>query len=1185
MATNQITGTVNNDILLDTVVDDEIFALAGNDKIETSSDSDIVHGDAGTDTLTFNYGDRNGDLEINLSNYDSATGDGLVYIQGYNPYFGNNVSFYSIEKLKLIGGDGNDSLGSYAYNNIDSDETIVGGAGDDYISTGQGSDVVDGGRGYDFLDLNFANSSSGVASNLSSNNSGEYVTNNNFVEFSNIEAVGIQGSSYNDVLVIPAEKSNGAYSISMPYIYGGDGFDEIVVDLSSSNEDLYIEDSAGLRISPDYINDLSTDSIESYNITSGRGNDEIRLEEYYGGYTSRDDVVDAGAGNDTISTAYGYDIIDGGSGYDILNLGYSLSYYSPSRITSSLSDSNSGEYISNEGTVEFTNIEAVNVYGSYEDDILAIPIGDNNPTGYIPFVDGGDGFDELVVNLSDRNSDLNFYFNSNYYDFNGDDVSVSGNLDISQLNNPTSNETINFNNIESFNFTGGRGDDNLDLGYNNVSDDTVNAGAGNDYISTGQGSDVVDGGSGIDLLNLDFSNVFGGVTSNFTSSNSGEYVGGDIVTDFKNIEAFNVFGSQYDDVLIARGVDNSTSNLTNFTPPFIDGNSGYDELVVDYSDRNSDLNFSFNSNYYDFNGDDVSVSGNLNISQLNNPTLNETINFNNIESFNFTGGRGDDNLDLGYDNISDDTVNAGRGNDNIFTGKGSDVVDGGSGYDILNLDFYNSVSGVTSSLRDRHSGEYSSSDSSVEFSNIEALNVFGSSYDDVLVATTANSNNISDPAFPLPIIDGREGYDELVVDYSDRNSDLNININSSTYYQDGNNTSVSGNLDASVINNPTDLESINFGNIEGFDISAGRGDDNIELGYDNISDDTVDAGAGNDYIFTGKGSDVVDGGSGYDILNLDFYNSVSGVTSSFNDRNGGEYMSDEGAIGNSLIEFSNIEALNVQGSQYDDVLIAIANLSNQGVNSTGIPTTSYINGGLGVDKLVVDYSNSDSNLDIVNVNGYGANSGALSVFSPEDGNQNQIDFNDIESFNITTGAGNNNIDLGYENLSNDLIDAGAGNDSIFTGKGSDVVDGGSGYDTLNLDFSNSNNGITSSLSTSNSGKYISDESSIEFKNIEAINVTGSSYDDVLIATADKLNSEIDPTFAANSFVNGGLGLDELVIDVSNLAVDSDIYVNRDSDTSGSINIYSPETGDRTLLQFNDIEVITMTSNDGSETLI
>ncbi len=278
MAENQIIGTEGNDLLLDTSVQDEIFALGGNDKIETTEGSDIIHGDVGTDTLTVNYSSNNEDTLFFLQNYDVYNGDGSLEISF--PSTGNYryINFDSIEKFGFIAGAGNDTIDTNNY----SDDIVDAGAGDDYISTGKGFDLVDGGSGFDVLNLDFGNNYSGVTSSLSDSNSGEYISDEGIVEFSNIEAVNIFGSSYDDVLVAPVGNANLAYLPLIPMINGGAGMDELVVDYSNNNRD------HDLIIDSNYYGSLNTydyqtgnnttlnfSEIESFNITTGRGNNNI----------------------------------------------------------------------------------------------------------------------------------------------------------------------------------------------------------------------------------------------------------------------------------------------------------------------------------------------------------------------------------------------------------------------------------------------------------------------------------------------------------------------------------------------------------------------------------------------------------------------------------------------------------------------------------------------------------------------------------------------------------------------------------------------------------------------------------------------------------------------------------------------------------------------------------------------
>lgn len=118
----------------------------------------------------------------------------------------------------------------------------------------------------------------------------------------------------------------------------------------------------------------------------------------------------------------------------------------------------------------------------------------------------------------------------------------------------------------------------------------------------------------------------------------------------------------------------------------------------------------------------------------------DTLAFESIEAFEITAGEGNNIINLGYDNFSDDTVYAGAGDDEITTGKGFDVIDGGLGSDVLVLNFNSSSSGIISTLINAHSGEYSNHDDtlSVNFNRIEAVSTVGSTHDNVLSGLKGN---------------------------------------------------------------------------------------------------------------------------------------------------------------------------------------------------------------------------------------------------------------------------------------------------------------------------------------------------------------------------------------------------------------------------------------------------------------
>ena len=282
MSPNRIIGTENEDILLDTLLDDEIFAEAGNDEIEIRSGTNFVDGGEGNDRLTANYSDRREDLMLMLNNYGDS---GSIDVNSYTSNYSSYIDFYSIESFIFNSGSGNDEI-NLGYDNY-SDDEVDAGVGDDFINAGLGNDTIDGGSGFDRLLLNFTSSLMGVTSFLNNNNSGQYSDGFNTIEFSNIEALDVVGSSYSDVLVAVASKSqNGStmYPISS-FVDGGEGYDQLVIDYSDRHEDLMLisngyGDSGSIDVNS-YMSGHNTridfNRIESFAINSGRGHDSIDL--------------------------------------------------------------------------------------------------------------------------------------------------------------------------------------------------------------------------------------------------------------------------------------------------------------------------------------------------------------------------------------------------------------------------------------------------------------------------------------------------------------------------------------------------------------------------------------------------------------------------------------------------------------------------------------------------------------------------------------------------------------------------------------------------------------------------------------------------------------------------------------------------------------------------------------------
>ena len=867
MPQNQIVGTENNDILSDTPLDDEIFALSGNDEIKISSGNNFVDGGEGYDQLVANYSQQTEDLMFMLNNYGES---GWLEVNSYMTGYNNRIDFNSIESFVFNSGRGNDSI-ELGYDNY-SDDFIDAGAGDDFINAGLGNDTIDGGSGFDVLRLDFTSSQTGVYSFSLYGNRGEYSDGFNRIEFSNIEAVDVIGSNYDDVLVAIASQSVNETTYPMSsWVDGGEGYDQLVADYSTRSEDLMFNfdnygESGWLEVNSymsGYNSRIDFNSIESFVFNSGRGNDSIELG--YDNYS--DDFIDAGAGDDFINAGLGNDTIDGGAGFDVLRLDFTSSQ---TGVYSFSLYGNRGEYSDGFNRIEFSNIEAVDVIGSNYDDVLVAIASQsvNDPVYPVgSMINGGEGYDQLVADYSTRSEDLMFMLN-NYGE--------SGSVDVNSYMT-SYNSRIDFNSIESFVFNSGRGNDSIELGYDNYSDDFIDAGAGDDFINAGLGNDTIDGGAGFDVLRLDFTSSQTGVYSFLTNGDSAEYSDGVNTISFNNIEAIDVFGSNYDDVFVS--VNGEGTNDTSMYPinSIINGGEGFDQLVADYSKQTEDLMFVLNSY-----GDNSSLDVNSYMTGYNS-----RIDVNSIESFIINSGSGQDFIDLGFNNYSDDLIDAGAGDDWINAGFGNDLIEGGLGNDTYLYELGSGVDVISDEGGDKDTiilNGISPGDFSLSISNNDVIFNFLNFPSDRLIiqdyfnsADSIEKIDLGGQMFSIPPVTTTSnslGQKQLALDYSDYSEDLSFNLNDYT-----------GSPYLAIDSYMTGYtSSIGIDNIKSFIINSGSGQDFIDLGFNNYSDDLIDAGAGDDWINAGFGNDLIEGGLGNDTYLYELGSGVDVISDEGGDR-------------------------------------------------------------------------------------------------------------------------------------------------------------------------------------------------------------------------------------------------------------------------------------------------------------
>tara|TARA_R110002124_G_scaffold42410_2_gene130513 strand:+ start:69 stop:3326 length:3258 start_codon:yes stop_codon:yes gene_type:complete len=553
-------------------------------------------------------------------------------------------------------------------------------------------------------------------------------------------------------------------------------------------------------------------------------NDALGVE----GTTGDEDLVLAGAGNDTVYAGVGDDIVRGEAGNDRL-----------------FGEGGDDTLEGGEGNdTIFGDAGNDSIDGGEGDDVLKGGAGNDTISGGNgqDTIDGGEG-DDLIDGGRDNDSILGGDGNDTLRGNGGDDTLDGGAGDDSVSG--SANDDLMF---------GGAGDDILSGSGGN---DTVDGGAGDDSIRGGKGDDLVEGGAGNDTISgADGADTLSGGDDrdDFVNVTSGDMIdGGEGGDDFDTLDLTGANAAvEYD----ADNAENGTiffldddGTRTGETARFInienvigavdtrdgivEGTSG-DDKIDDGYDGDPDGDFVDNNDALldgEVGDDDIIVAG------AGNDTILAGEGNDEVDA-----GEGDDDVDAGNgDDLVDggagadkidgkdgqDTLNGGDGDDSIDGDDGDDVINGGKGDDTIDGGYGNDTisGGGGDDVIDGGKGDDS---------------ISGSANDDLI--TGGYGNDTIQGAGGTDTIDGGKGNDKILGGKGDDN--------------------IAGGDDDDTIRGGDGTDTLDGG--EGNDdIMGGTGNDFITGGYGN---DTISGGGGNDTIDGGKGDDTISGSANEDSI-------------------------------------------------------------------------------------------------------------------------------------------------------------------------------------------------------------------------------------------------------------------------------------------------------------------------------
>jgi Ca2+-binding RTX toxin-like protein len=550
----------------------------------------------------------------------------------------------------------------------------------------------------------------------------------------------------------------------------------------------------------------------SLTINAGDGNDAVTVNNLETGAVVT--IVNAGAGNDTVSTAGADDQINGGAGDDELDGGAGADVISGGDDNDTLHGAGGDDVIDGGAGDDVLD-------GDGGVDVLTGGLGDDS-------IDGGDGIDRLV----DASQVADAVLTATSWNGLGSDTLAS--IERAVIQGDASANRIDASAFgNSVTLRGGDGNDSLiggaagdviegedgdDMLTGNHGNDLIDGGAGNDNASGGGGLDTVIGGDGNDVLR-------GGAGKDSLNGGAGND---------------NVMGQ-------GSGGDSLTGGAGSDT---LNGGGGNDVIIENGGQGVITLT---NTSLSGFGGDTLV---NVERARISGDGGNNTIDASGLFVAGFTsvtliGGGGNDLL-IGTQ--GSDVLIGNSGNDTAFGGSGGDRLFGGSGKDRLFGEAGNDKVFGQGGSGDRISGG-EGDDTLNGGSGKDRINESADADITLTNATMTGLGNDVLSALERAFITGGAG--DNVIDVSGFNSDRQITVR--------------GEAGNDVLIGSAGADNLTGG--DGDDTLSGNGGDDIlrgSAGNDSLDggsgNDGLSGGAGGDDITAGSGNDTAYGGSGIDII-------------------------------------------------------------------------------------------------------------------------------------------------------------------------------------------------------------------------------------------------------------------------------------------------------------------------------